>query len=157
MKLNIPKKRIYVDTSVIGGCYDKEFEEWSNKLVDEFITGKKTAVVSDVMLDELEDAPERVVNRYRKIPASNKELVFLTEEARELSYCYIKEKIVNPQWLLDTRHIAIGTVNKIDVLVSWNFKHIVNYNRIRLYNSVNLKYGYPIIEIRTPREIIYEN
>lgn len=46
--------------------------------------------------------------------------------------------------------------NKVDILVSWNFKHIVNLNRIRLYNATNLKYGYQILEIRTPREILNE-
>ena len=56
----------------------------------------------------------------------------------------------------DALHIAIATINKVDVLVSWNFKHIVNINRIRLYNSVNLKSGYSMIDIRSPREILTE-
>ena len=146
--------RIYIDTSVIGGYFDEEFKEWSKKLVAEFKTGKKTVIISDVTLGELEDAPKHVRELMEAIPENHKEIVLLDDEARELSSLYIKEKIVTPKSLLDTRHIAIATINRADILVSWNFKHIVNYKRIRLYNSVNLKYGYPALEIRTPREVI---
>lgn len=54
----------------------------------------------------------------------------------------------------DAQHIAIATVARVDVLVSWNFKHIVNLQRIYGYNSVNLRQGFPMIEIRTPREVL---
>ena len=57
---------------------------------------------------------------------------------------------------LTLKHFAIVTINRVDVLVSWNFRHIVDLSRIRLYNSVNLKYGYPLLEIRSPREVLYE-
>lgn len=63
---------------------------------------------------------------------------------------------VTEKYLVDAQHIAIGTIQRVDVLVSWNFKHVVNINRIRLYNSVNLKYGYPLLEIRSPQEVLYE-
>jgi hypothetical protein len=49
-------------------------------------------------------------------------------------------------------HIPFATVARVDVLVSWNFKHIVNLKRIHAYNAVNLKRGYPLLEIRIPRE-----
>ena len=54
----------------------------------------------------------------------------------------------------DALHIAVATVARVDVLVSWNFKHIVNLRRIHAYNAVNLKRGYPLLEIRTPREVL---
>jgi len=62
---------------------------------------------------------------------------------------------VRDAWLT-LKHFAIVTINRVDVLVSWNFRHIVDLSRIRLYNSVNLKYGYPLLEIRSPREVLYE-
>jgi len=148
--------RIYVDTSVIGGCFDDEFAEWSNRLMDEFMSGIKTMVLSDLTLKELEDAPPPVRELIGGIPDVSKELVMLTEEEIHLSVCYIKEGVVPEKFLVDTRHIAIATVNKVDILVSWNFKHIVNYDRIRLYNAVNMKYGYPALEIRSPREVLHE-
>ncbi|MBA5941756.1 MAG: hypothetical protein H0M93_00225, partial [Methanophagales archaeon] len=57
--------------------------------------------------------------------------------------------------MVDAQHIAIATVSRVDILVSWNFRHIVNLTKIRLYNSVNLKYGYPLLEIRSPREVCF--
>jgi hypothetical protein len=146
--------RIYIDTSVIGGCFDEEFQVWSQILFKEFCNGEKTAIVSDVTIGELEDAPSFVRDLLSTIPEKFKEIVILDDEAKELSYKYIEEKIVTIKSLIDTRHIAIASVNRADILASWNFKHIVNYKLIRLYNSVNLKYGYPILEIRTPREVI---
>lgn len=146
--------RIYIDTSVIGGCFDEVFQEWSLKLFEELSNGKKTAIISDVTLEELEGAPHFVRQMLSTIPDKFKEIVTLDDEARALSNHYIKEKIVTAKSLMDTRHIAIASINRADILVSWNFKHIVNYKLIRLYNSVNLKYGYPLLEIRTPREVI---
>jgi hypothetical protein len=86
------------------------------------------------------------------------ESVNLTEEAKELANGYIAEKVIGKTSLEDCQHIAMATINKVDVLASWNFKHIVNMNRIRGYNSVNLKMGYATLEIRNPRDLIdYEN
>lgn len=79
------KPRIYIDTSVIGGYYDDEFEVYSKKLIDDFIEGKKIVIVSDITIEELEDAPERVRKVISLIPDSNKEIVSLNQEARELS------------------------------------------------------------------------
>lgn len=129
-------QRVYIDTSVIGGCFDKEFEKWSNKLFEEFTTGKLIAVVSDITLDELSNAPKFVVDNFKKIPETSTEMLLSNEDAL---------------------HIAIATIEQVNVLASWNFKHIVNLERIRKYNSVNLKNGYKMIEIRTPREILTFN
>ena len=58
-----------------------------------------------------------------------------------------------PGMRADVLHIAFASVARVDVLVSWNFKHSVNLKRIHLFNAVNLKTGYPLLEIRTPREV----
>jgi hypothetical protein len=72
----------------------------------------------------------------------------------DLADSYMKRNIVTTKYYADALHIAIATVLGVDVLVSWNFKHIVNLNKIKLFNSVNLQEGYPLIEIRTPKEVI---
>lgn len=148
------KQRVYIDTSVIGGCYDFEFEEWSNRLFDEFRNGNKIAVVSDITLDELSDAPQRVQDNFSTIPDDSIEILTSYPASRELAEKYITERAVSRRFYEDALHIAIATINQVNVLASWNFKHIVNLDRIRMYNSVNLKNGFPIIEIRTPREIL---
>lgn len=148
------KQRVYIDTSVIGGCFDSEFKEWSDKLFDEFKSGRKTAVISDITLDELSDAPENIQNNFRKIPENNIEMLISDKDTRKLADQYIIEGAVSRKYYEDVLHIAIATINQVSVLASWNFKHIVNLDRIRLYNAVNLKNGYPLLEIRSPREIL---
>ena len=148
------KLRIYIDTSVIGGCFDKEFQEWSNKLFDELIAGEKIAVVSGITTAELNDAPLQIKNRIDDIPRAFIELVERTEEINYLSSKYIEFNAISSKCLEDSLHIATATINKVDVLVSWNFKHIVNFRRIQLYNSINLMFGYQEIDIRSPREVI---
>jgi len=146
--------KLYLDTSVFGGYFETEFEVWTKKLVAEILQGKYVAIVSDVTMFELETAPEFVKELAGKIISENAEFISSSDEARLLSSNYIKEKVVSPGSASDALHIAIATLNKVDVLASWNFKHIVNYNRIRMYNSVNLKHGYSMIDIRSPRELI---
>ena len=150
------KSRIYIDTSVIGGCFDDEFAEYSNSLFNEFIGGSKIAVVSNITLKELKLAPNKLKQKLESIPESNIEYVALTEEAEELAKKYVENGVISSKFLLDAEHIAIATVERVDVIVSWNFKHIVNIKRIRGFNSVNIKEGYQLLEIRTPMEVIDE-
>jgi len=147
--------RIYIDTSVIGGCLDDEFATWSKLLFDEFRSGIKTAVVSDLTLRELEGAPEDVKEILSTLSDTTLENVFLTEEAEKLALSYLENKVVSSKHLADAQHIAIASVERVDVLVSWNFQQIVNLDRIHAFNSVNLKQGYPILEIRSPMEVIH--
>jgi hypothetical protein len=146
--------RIYIDTSVIGGCLDKEFQNASWLLIDKFKQGEMVVVISELTTLELRDAPQEVRDIVREIPEENIEHVELTEEAVNLARKYIGEGVIGGGKLVDAEHIAIATLNRVDVLVSWNFRHIVNLQRIRGYNSVNLKYGYPLLEIRSPLEVI---
>jgi len=150
----VVKLKVYIDTSVIGGCFDPEFEEWSTNLFNDFRNGRMIAVVSDITLDELSGAPEMVQRNFATIPHEYLEVLLSDNETNDLAKMYMDEGIVTGKYFEDALHIAIATIYQVNVLASWNFKHIVNLNKIRMYNSVNLKYGYPMIEIRTPREIL---
>ena len=88
-----------------------------------------------------------------RVPEVHIEPVSLSLEAEELAAAYIEEGAIGPRMRADALHIAVATVARVDVLVSWNFKHIVNLRRIHAYNGINLKRGYPLLEIRTPREV----
>lgn len=148
------KQRVYIDTSVIGGYFDTEFMEWTKLLFHDFQTGKRIAVVSDITLDELADAPQRVRDNFEALPQNTLEMLIADETVYKLAEKYISEKVISGKFHEDALHIAIATINNVNVLASWNFKHIVNLDRIRQYNAVNLKNGYSLLEIRTPREII---
>ena len=146
--------RIYIDTSVVGGFYDKEFQEATKELFKMVEKGDINLVVSELLEAELLRAPEYVRTHLNRYLQKHIEKVELTEEAKILADLYIDEHVVGKTSKADCQHIAIATINKVDVLVSWNFKHIVNLQRIRGYNSVNLKHNYDILEIRTPKEIL---
>jgi len=146
--------RIFIDTSVIGGCLDDEFKEYSTKLLEGIIKGNFHAVISEITDLELMEAPPEVKEILTRIPVRNIEHVELVEEASELAANYIKDGVLDRTKLADAQHIAIATINRVDVVVSWNFKHVVNIRRIAGYNAVNLKAGYPIIDIRSPREVV---
>lgn len=148
------KQRVYIDTSVIGGCFDIEFALWSNALFEDFKAGKMIAVISDITLDELSGAPEKVIQNFESLPKESMEILASDSETNDLARFYLDEGVVSARFFEDALHIAIATVFKINVVASWNFKHIVNLDKIRMYNAVNIKNGYSMIEIRTPREII---
>jgi predicted nucleic acid-binding protein len=146
--------RIYIDTSVVGGFYDEEWNVATKAFFDKVGTNEIILVVSDLLRAELLRAPERVRSHLDKYSKKQIETVGLTEEAIILADRYIAERVVGATSRADCQHIAIATISRVDVLVSWNFKHIVNLKRIRGYNSVNLKNNYPMLEIRTPIEIL---
>jgi hypothetical protein len=151
------KTKVYVDTSVIGGCLDSEYEEWSNRLFDRFRDGRLIMVVSDLTLVELMSAPEEVREVLKSVPGASREDVALSADASALAEAYLAAKVLTRKQWIDAQHIAIATTSRVGVLVSWNFKHIVNLQRIHGYNSVNLRKGYPQLEIRTPREVISDD
>ena len=148
------KRRIYTDTSVIGGCLDVQYRAASSALIEAFVGGSEILVISDLTLVELAQAPAAVQRVLDRVPEHNRERVELTESAAALAQEYLKAGVVTRRQLVDAQHIAVATLHRVDVLVSWNFKHIVNLNRIQGYNSVNLRQGHPLLEIRTPLEVI---
>jgi predicted nucleic acid-binding protein len=149
------KQRIYIDTSVVGGFFDEEFKEPTQKLFERLEKDEVVFVISDLLELELIDAPEHVRELLYKYSSEKFERVTLTEETILLADSYISTGVVGKTSLEDCRHIALATVNKVDILASWNFNHIVNLDRIKGYNSVNLRMGYPMIEIRSPKDLIH--
>ena len=152
------KQRIYIDTSVIGGYFDTEFADATMALFERLKNKEVIFVVSEVLYAELAGAPVYVQNLLNEYDNDCFEYAPLSDEAKELANAYIAENVVGKTSLEDCQHIAMATLYKVDVLASWNFKHIVNLVRIKGYNAVNLKMGYATLEIRNPKELInYEN
>jgi predicted nucleic acid-binding protein len=148
--------RVYLDTSVIGGCLDEEFGVYSQRLVDDFDRRRFRAVISDITLAEMETAPAGVRQLLARPGFAEAERVEVSDEAVILADAYIREGAALESNRLDALHIAVATVSRVDVVVSWNFRHIVKLSRIRAYNAANLKLGYPGLEIRSPLEVYYE-
>ena len=147
------KQKIYIDTSVVGGYFDEEFSKDTIQFFNRVKKGEINIIVSDILQAELFRAPKFIKDLLETIPKKFKESVKLTPEAIELADKYIEAKVVGKTSRIDCQHIAIATLCHADVLVSWNFKHIVNLDRIRGYNGINFQNGHRMIEIRTPKEI----
>jgi hypothetical protein len=145
--------RVYIDTSVIGGCFDQEFSRWSNGLLRDFELGLLRPVVSDVVSLELARAPAHVQARYGDLLSLEPEVAETSEEALRLAALYQERGILTPKYYDDGLHIALATVAVVDVLVSWNFKHIVHFDKIRLFNAVNIEQRHKPLTIHSPREV----
>ena len=148
------KRRIYTDTSVIGGCLDDEFREGSLALIEAFRAGAAIMVISEVVLDELGAAPQAVLDMLDSVPSQHREIALSTGATDRLAEAYIREGVVSQKHMADAQHIAIATVHRVDALASWDFKHIVNPDRIRRYNGLNSALGYATLEIHTPTEVL---
>jgi hypothetical protein len=147
------KTRIYVDTSVIGGCCDPEFQEWSLGLLRDFKSRTFLLFLSELADAEIQDSPVEVKHIYIEFRRCTDKIIELTPEAIELANAYLKRNILALNYLNDARHIAMATVAGADLLVSWNFKHIVNFEKVQKFNAVNIEMGYKPISIYSPREV----
>lgn len=147
-------KRVYIDTSVVGGQFDKEFSADTIPFFNAVTNGQLIVIVSDLLEAELLRAPQHVKDFLATLPLKQIENIRLTQEAAQLADQYILAKVVGQTSRADCQHIAMATLEKVDVLANWNFKHIVNLDKIRGYNGINYQFGHNIIEIRTPKEII---
>ena len=147
------KLKIQIDTSVIGGYFDKEFEEATKMFFEKAFESNSRLLVSNLLEFELISALQFIRDFFESLPKDKIVKIESSEEAQNLAQMYIDEKIVGKTSMLDCQHIATTTLNNADVLVSWNFKHIVNLMRIKGCNSINLREGFHNLEIRTPKEI----
>jgi len=144
--------RIYVDTSVFGGCFDDEFSTWSNALIDDFRVGRFRLIVSDVTAAEVSLAPKVIQDLFSEFLGIGESLS-VTAEALDILSAYETRGVLGRRFRNDMLHIAVATVAEVDVLVSRNFKHIVRLDKIQLFNGINLELGYHPLGIYSPREV----
>ena len=148
------KQRIYIDTSVIGGYYDVEFETATQQLFKRIADREFDVYFSEVNETELINAPQQIKEIKNLIPADCFHYIEMTEDVKTLALLYIREKALGKASRNDAYHIALVSANRLDCLISWNFKHIVNYDKIKMFNAINMRFGYPIIDIRSPLEFL---
>lgn len=148
--------RVYADTSVFGGALEREFGALSKPFFSRVQAGDVQLVVSSVVVDELEDAPDSVRCFFAEL-APFIHRVTVGDDAYQLHRAYLSARVVGPRWETDALHVAVATVLNCRAIASWNFKHIVNFRRISLYNEVNREMGYASIAIHTPPEIAFHD
>ncbi|MBI5896256.1 MAG: PIN domain-containing protein [Desulfobacterales bacterium] len=147
------KIRVYVDTSVFGGTQDEEFSAESQNFFNQVQAGNFSVILSEQTLRELSRSPDSVQAVWQNLPAHSVENIPVDDEISELAYAYIVAKVLGAASIGDALHVAAATVAGADLILSWNFKHIVNFNRIRGFNSVNIRMGYRAMTILSPKEV----
>ena len=149
--------RVYADASVFGGVFDEEFAEPSRRFFDRVRQGALTLLVSPQVLRELSGAPQAVRDEFDTIPEVSLETVPMSSAVEALADAYLAAGVLGSGSRDDALHVAAASVANADLIVSWNFRHIVNYGRIRRYGAVNVLHGYRPIEIRSPAELAYDD
>jgi hypothetical protein len=149
--------RMYVDTSVFGGVYDEQFANPSRCFLEQVRKGRYMILVSTITYDELQGAPDRVRKLIEGLPPDAVEEIPINAEARELAIAYVAAGALGPTMENDALHVAAATVARADAILSWNFKHIVNFDRILKFNGVNIMNGYGQIPIHSPLELTYDD
>lgn len=150
--MNVPS--LYLDTSVIGGSFDAEWMEDTRELWAQARAGKWRLLTSIVTEREVKQAPEEV----RRLYASSFDATRILDtsgEIERLAEAYLAAEVVTRKFTDDALHVAMASVHGIRLIVSWNFKHLVNVRREDGFNAVNLLEGWPPIRIVSPKEIIY--
>ena len=147
------KRRIYVDTSVFGGVFDSEFRNASIVFFDQVRKGEFTIITSPVVIDEISLAPFEIQKVYKQL-YNFIEVIAISNDVLELRDAYLNAKIVSKKFSNDALHVAFATKSECSVIVSWNFKHIVNFEKIPLYNAINIINGYKQVAIHSPLEVI---
>lgn len=145
---------VYADTSIFGGVFDDEFSHASRSFFDMVRRGEVNLVTSVVVKEELGPAPAEVASLFEEM-LNFAAIVEITPEALQLQEAYLNAQIVSEQWAADALHVALATIGACSIIVSWNFRHIVHFSKIPLYNAVNTLSGYSGIAIHSPLETIY--
>ncbi len=151
----MPALTLYLDNSVVGGYFDPEFEKATQRLWTLAESGHCRFVASVVTQQEASLAPPDVVRLFARTFPDNSALLPLTDRAEELARAYIQAGILTAKYIDDARHVAIATTHGIGLIVSWNFKHLANYQRESGFNRINLVYGNPTVRIISPPELVY--
>jgi hypothetical protein len=145
--------RVYLDTCVFGGAFDIEFSTATQAFFAQVRTGRFHLVVSALVLDELMAAPLPVRELLDEMLPYG-ETIYPTEDALQLQAAYLDAGILTPKWADDALHVAMATVTHCDLVVSWNFRHIVHFEKVPRYNAVNTLNRYGMIAINTPAEVL---
>ena len=146
--------RVYIDTSVIGGCHDEEFARESRALLRMARERELMLLISQTLIDEIRLAPQKVQQELDGLPEWSTELLPVNRQCLELRDAYLEAGFLGQAHSNDALHVANATIARADLIVSWNFKHIVHFDKIRGFNAVNLREGYLPIEIRSPMEVV---
>ena len=145
---------LYLDTSVIGGYFDAEWMADTRELWEQARAGKWELLTSIIAEREVQESPQEVRQHYAaSFDAAH--ILDTSTEIEALAEAYLAAGVVTRKFEDDALHVAMASVHGIRLIVSWNFKHLVNVRREDGFNAVNLVEGWPPVRIVSPKELIY--
>lgn len=152
------KLKLYFDTSVFNFVFADDAPDKKTitlKLIEDVKTSKYDVYISTVVLREIREAQQEKAEKLMSLINNVQpfELEF-DSECYELAYEYIKREIIPIKYEDDAFHIAVASVNDLDAIISWNFKHIVKLKTKKEVSGINLLMGYKEIEIYSPMEVV---
>ncbi len=153
IEVRIKTLRLYLDTSVIRGCDDPEYQPWSLSLLQDFRTGLYKPVISELVREEAADGAIASSRCFAELLECDPKIVPVTERAQTLADLYLERGILTEASRNDALHVAIATLEEVDVLVSWNYANILHLNKVRQFITVHLELGLKPIQIRSPRVV----
>ena len=142
----------YADTSVYGGVFDDLYREATTRFFRQVDEGRFRLAVSPHIEEELRPAPSPIRDFFARL-LTGAQWLDSTPEVVALADAYLAEGILGPSSRMDALHVATATVHRCSVLVSWNFRHIVQLNRADSFNVVNIVHGHSPLFISTPKEV----
>ena len=161
------KLQIYLDTSIISHLNADDAPDMRDITIEFFNnyvkTGKYDVFISPIVIDELKKTTninrrEELLKTIKKYPLKIINTEFITNEIQELAAIYIEKEIIPKKKIEDALHIAITTIEELDILLSWNFRHLANINKEMHIHAANILMGY-MKEFRmiTPMEVITDD
>lgn len=148
------KLRVYLDTSVVSACVDDRSPERKQATVEFWgRLGDYEVTISELTVTEIQASGDPPVREQMARLIRPFSVLLVEDESRRLAQEYIRRGVFSPGTMQDATHVAVAVVSRQDMLVSWNFRHLVNRRRRALINEVNILMGYPTIEILAPPEV----
>jgi predicted nucleic acid-binding protein len=148
------KQKLYLETSVWNFYFADdapEKKEATASFFEKIKEEKYEIYISEIVLEEIEKAEEKTKSKLiNLINEYNPVILLLNEESKKLANDYINQDVLAEKSLDDARHAAIATINKIEILISWNLKHLANFRKMNKINEVNKRSGYTNLILTTP-------
>lgn len=147
----LPTPKVYLDSTIFAGFADPRHAVTSQKLMEDFQTGKCKPVISTAVQAEMADAPDEVFEVYAEFLKTNPKVIDFSEKADTLTQLYLERQILKETEYFDALHVALSTLEEVDILISWDHPNILHFSKVRGFIQVNIELGLKPIQIRCPR------
>lgn len=142
---------VYLDSTIFAGFADPIHAVTSQRLMEDFQSGKYKPIISTLVQAETADVSDDVFDIYAEILKTHPKVVDFSEKADTLAELYLERQILKETEYFDALHVALATLEEVDILTSWDHPNILHFSKVRGFIQVNIELGLKPIQIRCPR------